>query len=203
MFSFCLWCCCSVAESCPTLCDPMDCSPPGLPVHHQLPEFIQTHVHWVSDDIQPTHPLVAPSPPAFTLFQHQGLFKWVSSSHLVAKELSFGFSISPSNEYSGLISFGKDCLDLLTVQELSSVFSNTTFKSIISSALSFLYSLTFTSIHDYWENHSFDKTDLFGKVMSLLFNMLSRLFMAFLPRINLLLISWLPSSSTVILEPKK
>ena len=77
------------------------------------------------------------------------------------------------------------------------------FKSIISLALSFLHSPTFTSIHVYWENHSFDKTDLFGKVMSLLFNMLSRLFMAFLPRSNLLLISWLPSSSTVILEPKK
>ena len=71
----------SVAQSCPTLCHPMDCSMPGLPVHHQLPEFTQTHVHWVSDAIQPSHPLSSPTPPALNLFQHQGLFKWVSSSH--------------------------------------------------------------------------------------------------------------------------
>ena len=77
----------SVAQSCPTLCDPMDCSTPGLPVHHQLPEFTQTHVHWVSDAIQPSHPLSSPSPPAFNLSQHRGLFKWVSSSHQVAKVL--------------------------------------------------------------------------------------------------------------------
>ena len=74
---------------CPTLCDPMDHSTPGLPVHHQLPEFTQTHVHWVSDAIQPSHPLSSPSPPAFNLSQHQGLFKWVSSSHQVAKVLEF------------------------------------------------------------------------------------------------------------------
>ena len=77
----------SVAQSCPTLCDPMNCSTPGLPVHHQRPEFTQTHVHWVSDAIQPSHPLSSPSPPAFNLFQHQSLFKWVSSSHQVAKIL--------------------------------------------------------------------------------------------------------------------
>ena len=77
----------SVAQSCPTLCDPMNCSTPGLPVHHQLPEFTQTHVHQVSDAIQPSHPLSSPSPPALNLSQHQGLFKWVSSSHQVAKVL--------------------------------------------------------------------------------------------------------------------
>ena len=77
----------SVTQSCPTLCNPMDCSPPGLPVHRQLPEFTQTHVHWVSDAIQPSHPLSSPSPPALNLSQHQGLFKWVSSSHQVAKLL--------------------------------------------------------------------------------------------------------------------
>ena len=71
----------SVAQSCPALCDPMDCSTPGLPVHHQLPEFTQTHVHWVSDAIQPSHPLLSPSPPTFNLSQHQGLLKWVTSSH--------------------------------------------------------------------------------------------------------------------------
>ena len=77
-----------------TLCYPMDCSMPGLPVHHQLLEFTQTHVHWVSDAIQPSHPLSSPSPPAFNLFQHQGLFQWVSSSHEVAK--SIGVSASAS-----------------------------------------------------------------------------------------------------------
>ena len=75
--------------SCVRLCDPMDCSSPGLPVHHQLPEFTQTHIHWVSDTIQPSHPLLSPSPPAFNLSQHQGLFQWVRSSHQVAKVLEF------------------------------------------------------------------------------------------------------------------
>ena len=89
-----------VAQSCPTLWDPMDCSMPGLPVYHQLPEPTQTHVHWVGDAIQPSHPLSSPSPPALNPSQHQGLFQWVSSSHEVAKYWSFSFSISPSNEYS-------------------------------------------------------------------------------------------------------
>ena len=79
----------SVAQSCLTLCDPMDCRTPGLPIHHQLPEFTQTHVHWVGVAIQPSHPLSSPSPPAFNLSQHQGFFKGVSSSHQVAKVLEF------------------------------------------------------------------------------------------------------------------
>ena len=79
----------SVAQSCLTLRDPMDCSTPGLPVHHQLLEFTQTHVHWVSDANQPSPPLSPPSPPALNLSQHQGLFKWVSSWHQVAKVLEF------------------------------------------------------------------------------------------------------------------
>ena len=79
----------SVTQSCPTLCNPMDCSMPGFPVHHQLPEFAQTHVHWVNNAIQPSHPLSSPSPPAFNLSQHQGLFQWVGSSHQVAKVLKF------------------------------------------------------------------------------------------------------------------
>ena len=79
----------SVAQSCLTLCDPMDCSTPGFLVHHQLPEFTQTHVHWVGDAIQPSHLLLSPSPPTFNLSQHYGLFKWVSSSHQVAKVLEF------------------------------------------------------------------------------------------------------------------
>ena len=79
----------SVAQLCPTLCDPMDCSTPGLPIHHQLPEFTQTHVYSVGDAIQPSHPPLSPSPPAFNLSQHRGLFKWVSSSYQVAKVLDF------------------------------------------------------------------------------------------------------------------
>ena len=107
-------CFCSVTQSSLTLCYPMDCSMPGFPVHHQLLDLAQTHVHQVSDAIQPSHPLLSPSSPAFNLSQHQGLFQWVSSSHQVAKVLSF--SISPSNEYSGPISFRMDWLDLLAVQ---------------------------------------------------------------------------------------
>ena len=79
----------AVAQSCPTLCDPMNCSTPGLPVHHQLPEFTQTHVHRVSDAIQPSHPLLSPSPPAPNPSQHQSLFQWVNSSHEMAKVLEF------------------------------------------------------------------------------------------------------------------
>ena len=106
----------SVTQSCLTLCDPMDCSTPGLPVRHQLLEFTQTHVHWDGDAIQPSHPLLSPSPPSFNLSQHQGLFKWVSSLHQWPKNWSFSFNINPSNEYSGLISFRMDWLDLLAVQ---------------------------------------------------------------------------------------
>ena len=77
----------SVAQLCLTLCDPMDCSTPGFPVHHQLPELAQTHVHWAGDAIQPSHTLSSPSPPAFNLSQNQGLFQWVSYLHQVAKVL--------------------------------------------------------------------------------------------------------------------
>ena len=94
-----------MAQSCPTLCDPMDCSTPDFPVHHQLPELAQIHVHRVSDAIQPSHPLSSPSLPAFNLSQHQG-FSSESVLHIRwPKYWSFSFSISPSNEYSGLISF--------------------------------------------------------------------------------------------------
>ena len=106
----------SVAQLCLTFYEPMDCSTPGFPVHHQLLEFTQTHVHQVGDAIQSSHPLSTHSPPTFNLSQHQALFKRVSSSHQVAKYWSFRFSISPSNEHSGLISFRTDCLDLLAVQ---------------------------------------------------------------------------------------
>ena len=106
-----------------------------------LPEFTQTHVHWVGDAIQPSHPLLSPSPPAFNLAQHQGLFQWISSSHQVAKYWSFSFSISLSNEYSGLISFRMNWLDLLAVQgTLRNLLQHHSSKASILSALRFLYS---------------------------------------------------------------
>ena len=108
------------------LCDPMDCSTPDLSVHHQLPGFIQTHVHWVGDAIQPSHPLTSPSPPAFNLSQHQGLFTWASSSHQVAKVLEFQLQHQSFNEYSGLISFRMNGWISLLSKGLSRVFSSTT-----------------------------------------------------------------------------
>ena len=95
---------------------PKNRSTPGLPVQHQLPEFIQTHIHWVGDAIQPSHPLSSPSPPAPNPSQHQSLFQWVNSLHEMAKYWSFSFSIIPSKEYPGLISFRMDWLNLLAVQ---------------------------------------------------------------------------------------
>ena len=105
-----------VTQSCLTLCDPMNCSTPGLPVHHQLPEFTQTHVHRVGDAIQPSHPLTPPSPRAFSLSQHQGLFQWVSSSHQVARVRELQLQHQSFSEYSGLVSFKIDWFDLLALQ---------------------------------------------------------------------------------------
>ena len=147
----------SVAQSCPTLCDPVNRSTPGLPVHHQLPEFTQTHVHRVGDAFQPSHPLSSPSPPALNLSQHQSLFQWVNSSHEVAKVLEFqlqhqSFQWTPRTDLlqNGLV--GSPC------SPSDSQESSTTpqFKSINSSTLSFLHSPTLTSIHDHWKNHSLD-----------------------------------------------
>ena len=150
-------CCCSVTKLCPTLCDPMDCSIPGLPVHHQIPEFTHTHVHWVGDAIQPSHPLPSPSPPALKLSQHQRLFKWVSSSHQVAKGLefqlqhqSFQWTFRTDFLQNGLV--GSPC-SLRDSQESS---PTPQFKSINSLALSLLHSPTLTSIHDHRKNHSLD-----------------------------------------------
>ena len=98
-----------VTQLCLTLCDPMDCSTPGFPVHHQLLELAQTHIHRVRDAIQPSYPLSSPSPSTFNLSQHQGLFQGVSSSHKVAKVLEL--QLQPSNEYSGLISFNCHMID--------------------------------------------------------------------------------------------
>ena len=147
----------SVAQSCLTLCDPMNRSTPGLPVHHQLLEFTQTHVHWVCDAIQPSHPLLSPSPPAPHPSQHQGLFQWVNSSHQVAKVLefqlqhqSFQWTTRTDLLYDGLV--GSPCSPRDS-QESSPI---PQFKSINSLALSFLHSPTLTSIHDHWKNHSLD-----------------------------------------------
>ena len=141
-------------------------STPGLPVHHQLPEFTWTHVHRVGDAIQPSHPLSSPFPSAYYLSQHQGLPN--DSALLIRwpKYWSFSFSISLSNEHPALISLGWTGWISLQSERLSRVFSNTTvqkhqfFSAQLSSALSFLHRPTLTSIHDYWRNHSFGYTDL-------------------------------------------
>ena len=158
----------SVAQSCPTLCDPMNCSKPGLPIQNQLPEITQTHVHWVGDAIQPSHPLSSPSPPTFNLSQHQGLFKWVNSSHQMAQVLEFSFSSSLSNEYSGLISFRMDWLDLLAVQRtLKSLLQHHSSKaSILRRSAFFIVQLS----HPYMTaGKTIDLTrwTFVGKVMSL------------------------------------
>ena len=107
----------SVTQSCLTLCNSMNCSMPGLPVHHQLLEFTQTHVRRVGDAIQPSHPLSSPSPPTLNVSQHQGLFPMSQFFASAGQSIgSFSFSISPSNEYSGLISFSMDWLNLLAIQ---------------------------------------------------------------------------------------
>ena len=147
----------SVTQLCPTLCDLMNRSTPGLPVHHQLPEFTHTYVHWVSDAIQPSQPLSSPSPPARNLSQHQGLFRWVRSSNQVAKGLEFqpqhqSFQWTPRTDLlqDGLV--GSPC----SPRDSQESSPTPQFKSINSSVLSLLYSPTLTFIHDYWKNHSLD-----------------------------------------------
>ena len=180
----------------------MDCSAPGFPVHHQLPEPTQTLVYWVSDAIQLSHSLSSPSPPAFNLSQHQGLFRWISSLHQVDKVLEF--QLQSFQWIFRLISYRMDWLDLLTVQG--------TLKSLLphhSSKASILQRSAFFTVHLSHPYVTAGKTialtrrTSIGKVMSLLFNMLSRLVITFLPRSKRLLISWLQSLSAVILDPKK
>ena len=147
----------SVAQSCPTLCDPTNCSSPGLPVHHHLPEFTQTHVHRVSDAIQPSHPGSSPSPPAPNPSQHQSLFQWVNSLHEVAKVLEFqlqhhSFQRSPRVDLlqNGLV--GSPC----SPRDSQESSPTPQFKSINYSALSLHRSPTLTSIHDHGKKHSLD-----------------------------------------------
>ena len=161
----------------------MDCSTPGLPVHHQLPEFTQTHVHQVGDDaIQPSHPLPSPSSPAFNLSQHQGLCQWVNSLHQLAKVLELSFSISPSNEYLGLISFRIDWFDLLAVQgALKSLLQHHILKaSIFWCSAFFIVQLS----HLYMTTGKTIALTV-GEVMSLFFKY-TNFVIAFLPRINCL-----------------
>ena len=177
-------------QLCTTLCNHMDCSTPGFPVHHQLPELIQTQVHWVGDAIQQSHPLSSPSPPAFNIAQHQGLFQ--SVLHIRWPNYwSFSFSISSSDEYSELTSFRIDWFDLLAVQG--------TLKSLLqhcSSKASILWHSAFSLVqlsHPYMNNGrilALIRWTFVIKVMSLLFNMPSRLAIAFLPRSKHLLISF-------------
>ena len=152
-----------VAQLCPTLCDTMDCSMPGIPVHHQLPGFTQTYVHQVGDAIQPSHPLLSPSPPAFNLSEHQGLFQWVSSSHLVAKILgvSASASVFPMNIQDQFPIGWIGWISLMS-KWLSRVFSNIQHHSSKASILhcSAFFSPTLTSIHNSWKNHSLDLMDL-------------------------------------------
>jgi len=182
----------SVAQSCLTLCDPMIRSMPGLPVHHQLPEFTQTHVHRVSDAIQPCHPLrplllLPQIPLSIRVFSNESTLRlrW-------PKYWSFSFSIIPSKEIPGLISFRMDWLDLLAVQG--------TLKSLLqhhSSKASILQRSAFFTVqlsHPYMttgKTIALTRQIFVAKVMSLLLNMLSRLVITFLPRSKYLLISWL------------
>ena len=182
----------------------MNCSTPGLLVHHQLPEFTQTHVHWVSDAIQPSYPLSSPSPPApippsIRLFSNKSTLpmRWPKYWH-------FSFSISPSNEHPGLISFRMDCLDLLAVQgTLKSLLQYHSSKaSIFQCSAFFIVQLS----HPYMttgKTIALTRETFVSKVIPLLFSMLSGMVIAFLPRNMSLLILWLQSLSAVILEAKK
>ena len=143
-------------SSCPTLCDPIDWSMPGFPVRHQLPELAQTRVHQVGDAIQPSCPLLSPSPPAFSLSQHRGLFQWVSSLHQVADALELQLQHQSFQWIFRTDFFRIDWFDLLAVQGTLKSLQQSQFKIFSSSALNFLYGPTLTSIHDYWRNHSFD-----------------------------------------------
>ena len=195
----------SVTQLCLTPWDPMNRSTPGFPVHHQLPESTQTHAHRVNDAIQPSHPLLSsPSPPALNLSQHQGLFQWVSSSHQVAKVLEFqlqhqSFQWTPRTDLLWM-----DWLDLLSVQG--------TLKSLLqhhSSKPSILWFSDFFMLqllHLYLttgKNIILTIWSFVGKVMSLLFNVLSRLVLFLLPMSMCLLISCLQAPYAVILSPRK
>ena len=171
-----------VSQSCLILFNPIDCSMPGLLVYHQLPEVTQTHVHWVSDTIQPSYPLSFPSSPTFRLSQHQSLFKWVSSLHQVAKVLEFQLQHQSFQWHSELISFRMDWLDLLAVQgTLKSLLQHHSSKaSTLRHSAFFIVQLS----HPYMatgKTIALTRRTFVDKVMSLLFNMLSRLVIMLFP----------------------
>ena len=143
------------------LCNPMDCSTPVFPVPHHLLELAQTRVHWVSFAIQPSHPLSSPSPPALNLSQHQSLFWWSGSLHQMAKVLELQHQ--SFNEYSGLISFRIYWFDLIVQGTLKSLLQHHSLKASILQHFNLFYGLTFTSMHDYWENHRFAYMNLCQK----------------------------------------
>ena len=175
----------SIAQSCPTLCDPVNRSTPGLPVHHQLPEFTQTHVHRVSDAIQPSHPLPSPSPPAPNPSQHQS-FPMSQLCMRWPKYWSFSFSVIPSKEIPGLISFRMDWLDLLAVQgTLKSLLQPHSLKASILRRSAFF---TVQLSHPYMttgKTIALTRWTFVGKVMSLLLNILSRLFITFFQGVSI------------------
>ena len=180
----------------------MDCSTPRFPVLYYLPEFAQTHVHCIDDTIQPSHPLLSPSPP-LSIFSSISVFSKSALHIRWPKYWHFGFSSSNSNEYSGLISFRIDLFDLLAVQgTLKSLHYHNSKASIFWHSDLFMVQLS----HSYTttgKTITLTRWIFIGKFMSLLFNMVSRLVIVFLPRSKRLLISWLQSSSAVILEPLK
>ena len=195
----------SAAQSCLTLCNPMKCSTSGLPVHHQLTEFTETHVHRVGDAIQPSHPLSSPSPPAPNPSHCKSFSNESNLCMRWPKYWSFSFSISPSREHPGLISFRMDWLDLLAVQgTLKSLLQHHNLKaSILQCSAFFTVQLSHPDMTT-GKTIALTRRTFVGKVMSLLSNMLSRLVITFLPRSKRLFISWLQSPSAVILEsPKK
>ena len=181
----------------------MDCSTPGFPVHHQLPELAQTHVHQVGDAIQPYHSLLSPSLPAFSLSQHQGFSIESVLQIRWPKYWNFNFSINPSNKYSGLISFMIDWSDVIAVQLiLKNLLQHQSWKALIlqHSAIFIVHS----HIHTWLLEKPYFWLDgpLFAK-LCLLFHMLSRMVIAFLPRSKHFVISGLQSPLAMILEPPK
>ena len=185
--------CCSVAKLCPTLFGPKDCNMLGSPVLHYLPEFTQIHVHRVGDAIQPSHPLLSLSPlpsifPSIRVFSNESALRMRWPKHW-----SFSFSISPSNDCSGLFSFRIDWFDLLAVQEtLRSLLQLHSLKaSVLRCSAFFMVQLSHSNMTT-GETIALTKRTFVSKEMSLLFNTLSRFVTAFLPRNNCLLISWLP-----------
>ena len=181
----------------------MDYNKPGFPVHHQLMDLAQAHVHWVADAIQPSHPLLSPSPPSVFISI------WVFSNELVLcigwpKYWSFSFSISPFNEYSGLICFRIGWLDLLAVQgTLNNLLQYHSSKTSILQGSAFLMVQLSHPYMNTGKTIALTRWTFVSKIISLLFNTLSRLVIAFLPRSKCPLISWLQSSSPMILETQK